>query len=748
MLVFSSLFSSVAFPQVGKRDHTFNPGTGFDGIVRSTCIQPDGKIIAGGQFNTLNTGTLRYRIARMNTDGTLDASFNAGTMFENTIWSVSLQPDGKIILGSSYNTINGASRSYVARLNTNGTLDTDFNPTGTGFNNVVYATLIQPDGKIIVAGEFTSFNGTSIGRIARLNADGTLDISFAPPGTGFSGTIRSICLQSDGKILVGGHFTSFNETSIGRIARLNADGTLDASFVPTGTGFGGSVRSISLQPDGKIIAGGEFSFFNGIRRNRIGRLNTDGSFDTDFNPGTGFDNAVHSTCLQPDGKIIVGGDFEALDGTSRNRIARLNADGTPDASFNPSGTGFNNAVYSISLQSDGKIVTGGQFVTFNGTSGNRIARLLNCTAPAKGTDVITACTSSYTWIDGITYMSSNNTATHTIPNGAVNGCDSIVTLNLTIGDVMAPVPDVATLADITAECEVTALTAPTATDNCAGTVTATHNITLPVTAPGTTTITWTYDDGNGNTSTQTQRMILENIYVDESVEGSGTGTCWETAFKTLKEALDLAALNDDIKNIYVAKGTYYPTGAQNSTDRNATFLIPQRGGIKIYGGYPSGGGAKNITVNPAILSGDIGTPGSNGDNSYHVLVITNTSAAADSIVIDGLTITGGNANGGGGVQHTYNGIVTNQNEGGGLLMRLNNNISDKLAVRNCTVTGNNAISASGVYLWHSSPTITHCMITNNTAINNGGGFFLYEAPGLKLINSVVASNSAANGGGM
>jgi hypothetical protein len=134
-----------------------------------------------------------------------------------------------------------------------------------------------------------------------------------------------------------------------------------------------------------------------------------------------------------------------------------------------------------------------------------ILKLLPC--QTSGIATITSC-GPYTWINGVEYTSSNNTATHTFVGGSVNGCDSIVTLNLTIGDNQDPVPSLATLADVTGVCSVGSLTAPTATDNCSANVTATHNATLPITAFGTTVVTWTYNDGNGNTTTQTQNVII------------------------------------------------------------------------------------------------------------------------------------------------------------------------------------------------------------------------------------------------
>jgi uncharacterized delta-60 repeat protein len=246
---------------------------------------------------------------------------------------------------------------------------------GTGFNFEVRAVRSQPDGKILVGGAFDSFNGTSTVRIARLNADGTLDNTFNT-GTGFNGSVNSVDVQPDGKILVGGVFTSFNGTSTVRIARLNADGTLDNTF-NTGTGFMGVVYSADVQPDGKILVGGSFISFNGTSTvNRIARLNADGTLDNTFTTGTGFNTTVNSVDVQPDGKILVGGIFTSFNGTSTvNRIARLNTNGALDNTFN-TGTGFNDEVISVDVQPDGKILVGGFFSSFNGTSTvNRIARL-------------------------------------------------------------------------------------------------------------------------------------------------------------------------------------------------------------------------------------------------------------------------------------------------------------------------------------------------------------------------------------
>ena len=126
------------------------------------------------------------------------------------------------------------------------------------------------DGRVLVAGNFTAINGISRSYIARLNADGTIDDAFIP-GTGANGSIFSVVVQADGKVLVGGNFTLINETSRNSIARLNADGSLDRTFDP-GSQSADYVQCIVVQADGKILVGGFFSTFGGASRNSVARL--------------------------------------------------------------------------------------------------------------------------------------------------------------------------------------------------------------------------------------------------------------------------------------------------------------------------------------------------------------------------------------------------------------------------------------------------------------------------------------------
>jgi uncharacterized delta-60 repeat protein len=178
---------------------------------------------------------------------------------------------------------------------------------------------------------------------------------FVDPGFNFTGannTVDAIDVQADGKILIGGQFTICNGISKNRIFRMHPDGTTDASF-NIGSGFNGKVNAIKIQDDGKIIIGGAFTSYNGSLTNRIIRLNTDGTPDPLFNIGSGMNEEVSTLYIQPDGKILVGGFFSDFNGISVPTIIRMNTNGTLDNTFTSSiieriaFSGFVNSTLSI-----------------------------------------------------------------------------------------------------------------------------------------------------------------------------------------------------------------------------------------------------------------------------------------------------------------------------------------------------------------------------------------------------------------
>ena len=356
----------------GTLDSTFDTfSKGVNRLVRSTAIQSDGKVLLGGDFTSLD-GQYQNRLARLTVDGLPDTSFTIGTGANSTVWCIAVQSDGKILIGGDFSSYNGQSRNYITRLNADGSLDETFNVGGSNANSLVLSIAIQDDKKILIGGLFTRYNGQTRNCIARLNENGTLDMSFG--GSGTNNLIRSIVIQGDRKILIGGDFTSYGGQPQNYIALLNTDGSLNTSF---NSGCSGIVRSIAIQGgDGKIIIGGDFGTYNATSRNCIARLNANGSLDNDFISST--NTTVWSVAIQSDGKILIGGDFTTYNGVLQNRIARINTDGSLDTLFNVGGTGANNSVQSVKVQTDGtieKIIIAGDFPFYNGATKNRIARL-------------------------------------------------------------------------------------------------------------------------------------------------------------------------------------------------------------------------------------------------------------------------------------------------------------------------------------------------------------------------------------
>jgi hypothetical protein len=152
-------------------------------------------------------------------------------------------PKNQIVIGGSFTSINGYSREYIARLNADGSLDTSFNP-GLGVGSPVTAMALLPDGEVIISGAFTSFNGVGIaGGLALINTNGTLDTSFNP-GTGPNITGVIVASEPNGKALIAGNFTKFNGTNINRIARLNGNSSTTLNLLSPQLYFGMSVTGV------------------------------------------------------------------------------------------------------------------------------------------------------------------------------------------------------------------------------------------------------------------------------------------------------------------------------------------------------------------------------------------------------------------------------------------------------------------------------------------------------------------------
>jgi uncharacterized delta-60 repeat protein len=350
----------------GDLDPTFRVSAPAD--VQTVALEPSGKVLIGGAFNIFN-GEGRDRVARLLENGELDPGFkSSGAVTNNIITTVLPLPDGKVIVGGN---TNSAHVRRVGRLGADGSVDMGWNGGATaenaGANGSVVKAVRQPDGKIVIGGWFGGYAGQARGGVARLNEDGTVDPSFTTPGGGIrhSGIaqtpyVSALALQADGKILIGGYFDSYGGVRRRFVARLEANGALDGSFDP---GMGGdntqpTVRDIAALPDGKILIGGHFTNYNGKGQHYLVRLNTDGSLDETFKSPFMTDGAIRyviALLVQPDGKIWVGGTFVKANLPGRDYLARLTADGTLDT-YDPGVGHMFGWTFGFARQPDGKII--------------------------------------------------------------------------------------------------------------------------------------------------------------------------------------------------------------------------------------------------------------------------------------------------------------------------------------------------------------------------------------------------------
>ncbi len=371
-LVFVTLLAALSCARAQPLDAAFTPSANAD--VFALAAQPDGKILVGGNFTTI-AGIARPRLARLNANGTVDTDFNPAP--GGGINEIAVQPDGKILVAGDFTTIAGATAVRLARLNSDGSRDPSFT---AGTDSSMLGLKLQPDGKILVSGLFAFVNNVARTLLARLNADGSLDTAFNPvvvgTVTGNQSRVDTFAVQADGKILIVGNFAQVNSTPRPGVARLLADGTLDSTFAP-GIGPNSGVQAVLIQPDGKIVIGGSFTTFAGLPRRGVARLNQAGAPD-EFGI-IGPSGGVGALLLQPDGAILLAGTFNAVGSLARNRLARLNADGSFDTAYDPDITGAiglsTPGIYAMVSPGPDQLVIGGTFAAVSGQPRSGLARL-------------------------------------------------------------------------------------------------------------------------------------------------------------------------------------------------------------------------------------------------------------------------------------------------------------------------------------------------------------------------------------
>lgn len=380
------------FANAGDLDLTFDADgkvitdlSGGTDQISALAIQPDGKIVAAG------VSFADFGVARYNADGSLDTGFGTNGVatydfdgFPDRARAVALQQDGKIVVVGESNE-NSAQNFGLVRYNSDGTLDAGFGTGGAVFtdfagnNDYAYAVAIQPDGKIVVAGD-VGIGGLFYFGLARYNSDGSLDGAFGTAGKMFNfpnGSANSLAIQPDGKIVAAGTVLTGGSDPDFAVARYNSDGSLDTAFNSTGevttdfSGTGDSLAGLALQSNGKIIVAGS-ALISGTTDFALIRYNSDGSLDTTFGSGgkVSTDFALQadfatSVEVQADGKIVAAGLATISTDPGDSAIARYNTDGTLDAGFGANGkvtidyASSYDTASDVAIQADGKIVIAG-----------------------------------------------------------------------------------------------------------------------------------------------------------------------------------------------------------------------------------------------------------------------------------------------------------------------------------------------------------------------------------------------------
>lgn len=396
-------------------DPAFDPDV--NGEVEEMAVQADGKVLVAGFFSTAKGRSLNH-LARFNSDGTLDTSFDAG-ITGNGLTSVAVQADGKIVIGGKFTQVGTTSVSNIARLNADGTADTSFRgaaTAGPGGTEWVHDITVLPSGRMYITGEFACVGGPCASGgvtrryVARLEADGRPDESFdagIPFTQGWVTKGKAAIPQPDGKVVVAGNLSCLAQcnwsgspvTGVLRngIARFNADGSLDGGFNPNVTNNGipgqGIVNAAVLLADGDILVGGDFNQVGATSRDDLARINADGTLDTAL-PDLNLNNWVYDVAIQADGKAVIVGDFDRILGAPVGYgVARLNADGASvDPGFAVNVTGLSwRYVNAAVLQPDGRLLLGGGgFAGINGVTRNNAARIGTGSGPAVGPGAVTA----------------------------------------------------------------------------------------------------------------------------------------------------------------------------------------------------------------------------------------------------------------------------------------------------------------------------------------------------------------------
>lgn len=377
----------ISAQSAGDYDPSFDMSIGADGGITAILPLPDGRILVGGDFLNIQGQSISY-LARLNADGSIDNTFNTGSGPSGSVRKILPYSPGKFAICGWFSMYDGQARNGIAVINADGSLDATFTFV-TGLTALaIDAMAVQMDGKIVVGGEITAPQSG----FARINANGTLDIPFVN-GSGLvaSGSmgVTDIHIQSDGKLILVGNFHECDGNAVGRIVRLNQDGSYDGTF-NAGVGADGTIMSITPTSDGKLVLTGEFGLYDGVVSVGLVIVSDDGTYTGPFVANGGFGGPgmmVRDCHIQPDGKVWVVGEFDSYGLTPTTNITRLNSDLSIDQNFSPNAAFPLGGARVISRQWDGRYVVGGFFTSYYVHTSNRLVRIYgdSCFSRVMGT---------------------------------------------------------------------------------------------------------------------------------------------------------------------------------------------------------------------------------------------------------------------------------------------------------------------------------------------------------------------------
>lgn len=378
LLLLAALLQTVEAPgATGALDLNFDPGRGADDMVRAILVEPGGTVLVGGSFRSFDTNAC-VGLARLGPDGRLDVGFAPAS--EGVCNALAGQTGGEFLVGGHFSLMAGVACQHLARFQPDGAIVPGFVPAFAPEDSV-WALAVQPDHRILVGGNLSRFGDVPISGLTRLLPDGRLDPEFRV-GTGPDGWVGTLTLLPDGRILAGGDFSRFNGCQRAGVVRLGPDGRVDESF---DAGLAGSflrVNHMVVQADGSVLLGGRFEFVQGARRCGLARLDPNGALDTAFAAAGGLGephDEVRSIVPTSDGRLWVAGSFQRINGWNRRHLALLRADGQGDPEFTPAGA-VTGGMSQIALQPDGNLLLAGDFSYVNHLSRSGVARLIGVTS--------------------------------------------------------------------------------------------------------------------------------------------------------------------------------------------------------------------------------------------------------------------------------------------------------------------------------------------------------------------------------